>query len=90
MTSHLSKWIITGENEEGEIEEDSYKIFSQFFKEQKRLLYYTGHGVGFCKKRDDEKTLHKHNIIIIPQLCHTGVVLRSHDQMRHQGIDNVQ
>ena len=90
MTSHLSKRIRTGENEEGEIEEDSNKIFSQFYKEQKRLLYYTGDGVGVCKKRDDEKILHKHNLIIIPQLYHTEVVLRSLEQMRHQGIDNVQ
>ena len=30
MTSNLSKWIRTGSKEKGELEEDSYKILSQF------------------------------------------------------------
>ena len=33
MTSNLSKWIRTGAKEKGDLEEDSYKILSQFYKE---------------------------------------------------------
>ena len=41
MTSNLSKWIRTGFKEKGELEEDSYKILSQFYKEKKDLLYHS-------------------------------------------------
>ena len=40
--------------------------------------------------KDEEKILHKHNLIILPQLYQTEVLFRSHDQMGHQGIDKVQ
>ena len=43
-----------------------------------------------CKRKDEEKILHKHNLIILPQLYQTEVLFRSHDQMGHQGIDKVQ
>ena len=42
MTSNISKWIRTGVKEKGDLEEDSYKILSQFYKERKDLLYHTG------------------------------------------------
>ena len=90
MTSNLSKWIQSGVKEKGELEEDSYKILSQFYKEKKDLLYHTADGVVACKRRDEEKILHKHNLIILPQLYQTEVLFRSHDQMGHQGIDKVQ
>ena len=90
MTSNLSKWIRTGSNEKGELEEDSYKMLSQFYKEKKDLLYQTADGVVACKRKDEEKILHKHNLIILPQLYQTKVLFRSHDQMGHQGIDKVQ
>ena len=35
MTSNLSKWIRTGSKQKRELEEDSYKILSQFYKERK-------------------------------------------------------
>ena len=35
MTSNLSKWIRTGSKEKRDLEEDSYKILSQFYKEKK-------------------------------------------------------
>ena len=38
MTSNLSKWIHSGVKEKGELEEDSYKILSQFYKEKKQLM----------------------------------------------------
>ena len=90
MTSNLSKWIQSGVKEKGEFEEDSYKILSQFYKEKKDLLYHAADGVVACKRKDEEKILHKHNLIILPQLYQTEVLFRSHDQMGHQGIDKVQ
>ena len=75
---------------ERELEEDSYKILCQFYKEKKDLLYHTADGVVACKRKDEEKILHKHNLIILPQLYQTEVLFRSHDQMGHQGIDKVQ
>ena len=90
MTSNLSKWIRTGSKEKGELEEDSYKILSQFYKEKKDLLYHTADGVVAWKRKDEEKILHKHNFIILPKLYQTEVLFRSHDQMGHQGIDKVQ
>ena len=32
MTSNLSKWIRTGSKEKGDLDEDSYKLLSQFYK----------------------------------------------------------
>ena len=90
MTSNLFKWIRAGSKEKGELEEDSYKILSQFYKEKKGLLYHTADGVVACKRKDEEKIIHKHNRIILPQLYQTEVLFRSHDQMGHQGIDKVQ
>ena len=90
MTSNLSKWIQSGIKEKGELEEDSYRILSQFYKEKKDLLYHTAGGLVACKRRDEEKILHKHNLIILPQLYQTEVLFRSHDQMGHQGTDKVQ
>ena len=89
MTSNLSKWIRTGAKEKGDLEEDSHKILSQFYKERKDLPYHTANGVVACRRKDEEKVLHKHNLIILPQLYQTEVLFRLHDQMGHQGIDKV-
>ena len=56
----------------------------------KGLLYDTADGVVACKRRDEEKTLHKHNLFILPQLYQTEMLLRSHDQMGYQRIDKMQ
>ena len=90
MTINLSKWIRTGSKEKGDLEEDSYKILSQFYKEKKDLLYHTADGVVACKRKGEEKILHKHNLIKLPKLYQTEVLFRSHDQMGHQGIDKLQ
>ena len=90
MTSKLSKWIQTGVKEKGDLEEDSYKILSQFYKERKDLLYHTADGVVACRRKDEEKILHKHNLIILPQLYQTEKLFRSNDQMGHQGMYKVQ
>ena len=62
----------------------------QFDNERKDLLYYTADGVVACRRSDEEKILHKHNLIILPQLYQREVLFRSHDHMRHPGIDKVQ
>ena len=90
MTSNLSKWIRTGDKEKRDLEVDSYKILSQFYKERRDLLYHTVDGVVACRRKYEEKILHKHNLIILPQLYQTEVLFRSHDQMGHQGLDKVQ
>ena len=90
MKSNLSKWIRTGEKEKADLEEDSYKILSQFYKERMDLLYHRVDGVVACKRKDEEKILHRHNLIILLRLHQTEVLFRSHDQMGHQGIDKVQ
>ena len=90
MTSNLSKWIRTGDKEKRDLEEDSYKILSQFYKKGRDLLYHTADGVVACKKKDEEKILHKHNFVILPQLYQTEVLFGSHDQMGHQRKDKVQ
>ena len=43
-----------------------------------------------CKRKDEEKILHNHNLIILPQLYQTEVLFRLHDQKGHQWIDKVQ
>ena len=90
MTSNLSKRIRTGHKEKGDLEEDNYKILSQFYKERRHLLYHTADGVVACRRKDEEKILHRHNPTILSQLYQTEVLFRSHDQMGHQGIDKVQ
>ena len=90
MTSNLSQWIRTGAKEKGDLEKDSYKILSQFYKKRRDLLYHTSDGVVACRRKDEEKILHRHNLIILPQLYETEMLFRSHDQMGHQGIDKVQ
>ena len=90
MKKNLSKWIRTGDKEKGDLEEDSYKILSQFYKKRRDLLYHTADGVVACRRKDEEKILHKHNLIILPQLYQTEVLFRSHDQIGHQGIDKEQ
>ena len=67
-TSNLSKWIRTGVKEKGDLEKDIYKILSQFYKERMDLLYHTADEVVACRRKDKEKILHKHNLIILPQL----------------------
>ena len=90
ITSYLSKYIIAEKKEEDDLEEDSHKILSQFYKEQKGLLYHTADCVVACKRRDEEKTLHKHNLILLSQLYQTEVLFSSHEKMGHQGKDKVQ
>ena len=43
-----------------------------------------------CRRKDEEKILHKHNLIILPQLYQTEVLFRSHDEIGLHEIDKVQ
>ena len=90
MTSNLSTWIGTAVKEKRVLEADSCKILSQFYKERRDLLYHTADGVIACRRKDEEKIIHRHNLIILPQLYQTEVLFRSHDQTKNQGIDKVQ
>ena len=90
MRSNLSKRIRTGAKDKRDLEEDIYKILSQFYKERNDLeKIFRKDGVVACRRKDEEKILHKHNLIILPQLYQTEVLFRSHNQMGHQGIDKV-
>ena len=80
-TRNLYKWIRTGVKEKRVLEEDSYKILSQFYKKSKDLLCHTADAVMACSRTDEGKLLHKHNLIILPQLYQTDMLFRSHDQM---------
>ena len=90
MTSNISKWIRTGVKEKGDLDEDSYKILSRFYREKNELLYHTADGMVFCRRKDEENNLHKHNLIILPQLYQTEVLFRSNDKMGHRWIDKLQ
>ena len=68
MTSNLSKWIRTGSKEKGDLEEDSDKILSQFYKERKDLLYHTADGVV---ARARERMRRRYYTSITSSYCHS-------------------
>ena len=71
------------------MEGDSYKILKQFYLKRKDLLYLNKDGIVACKRKEEDKVLHKYNSIVLPQLYQTELLFRSHDQMCHQGVDKV-
>ena len=89
MTSNLKRWIENGSPDKGEVEEDSYRILRQYFMQKEGRLCLNEDGVVACKRRDEDKVLYKYNAIVLPQLYQTELLFRSHDQMGHQGFDNV-
>ena len=89
MTSSLKRWIENGAPDKGDLEEDSYKILKQFYLKRKDLLYLNKDGIVACKRKEEDKVLHKYNSIVLPQLYQTELLFRSHDQMGHQGVDKV-
>ena len=89
-TCNLSTWIRTGVKEKGDLDEDIYKVLSHFYKDRRDLLYHTADGVVSCRRKDEEKILHKRNVIILPQLHQAEVLFRSHDHMGQQGIYKLQ
>ena len=89
MTSNLKRWIENGAPDKGDLEEDSYGILRQYYLQKEGRLYLNKDGIVACKKREEDKFLHKHNTIVLPQLYQTELLFKSHDQMDHQGIDKV-
>ena len=86
MTSNLSKWIRTG-SKKGDLEQDSYKILSQFYKDRKDLLYHTGDAVVACKRKDDitRETLLEYDMIEpskSPWACGVVMAKKKGDQLR--------
>ena len=59
--------------EKGDMEDDSYKNLQPVLQREKDLLYHTADGVVACRRKDEEKILHKHNLIILPQLYQSVV-----------------
>ena len=53
MTSNFSKWIRAGTKEKRDLEKDSYKILSQFYKDGKNYFYHTADGMVACKRKDE-------------------------------------
>ena len=89
MTSNLKRWIENGSPDKGDLEQDSYRILRQFFMQKEGRLYLNKDGIVACKRRDEDKVLYKYKAIVLPQLYHTELLFRSHNQMGHQGIDKV-
>ena len=89
MTSNLKRWIENGAPDKGDLEEDSYRILRQYFIQKEGRLYLNKDGIVACKRREEDKFLYKYNTIVLPQLYQTELLFRSHDQMGHQGIDEV-
>ena len=89
MTRNLKRWIENGSPDKGDLEEDSYRILRQYFMQKEGRLYLNKDGIVACKRREEDRVLHKYNAIVLPQLYQTELLFRSHDQMGHQGIDKV-
>ena len=89
MTSNLKRWIGNGSPDKGDLEEDSYRILRQYFMQKEGRLYLNKDGIVACKRREEDRVLYKYNAIVLPQLYQTELLIRSHDQMGHQGIDKV-
>ena len=88
-TSKLKRWVENGAPDEGDLQEDSYKILKQFYMKRKDLLYLNNDEIVACKRKKEDKVLYKYNSIVLPQLYQTELLFRSHDQMGHQGVDKV-
>ena len=89
MTSNLKRWIDNGSPDKGDLEEDSYRTLRQYFMQKEGRLYLNKDGIVACKSREEDRVLCKYNAIVLPQLYQTELLLRSHDQMGHHGIDKV-
>ena len=89
MTSNLKRWIENGTPDKGDVEEDSYRILRQYFMQKEVRLYLNKDGIVACKRKEEDKVPYKYNAKVLPQLYQTELLLRSHDQMGHQGSDKV-
>ena len=48
MTSNLKSWIEKGSPDNGDLEEDSYRILRQYFMQKKGRLYLNKDGIMAC------------------------------------------
>ena len=71
VTSYLKRWLENGAPYKGDLEEDSYRILRQYFMQKEGRLYLNKDAIVACKKRDEDKILHKYNAIVLPQLYQT-------------------
>ena len=51
MTSNLKRWIENGSPDKGNLEEDSYRILRQYFRQKEGRLYLNGRDCGLQEKR---------------------------------------
>ena len=86
MTSNMKRSIENGTPDKGDLEEDSYRILRQYFMHNEGRLYLNKDGIVACKRRKEDKVLYKYNAIMLPQLYQAELL---HDQMGHQGTDEV-
>ena len=90
MTSNLKRWIENGAPDKGDLEENSYKIsYKIFYLNRKDLLYVNKDGIFACKRKEEHKVLYQYNSIVLTQLYQTELLIRSHDQMGHQGVNKM-
>ena len=89
MTSNLKRWIENGSPDKGDLEEDSYRILSQYFMHKEGRLYLNKDGIVACKRSEEDRVVYKYNAIVLPQIYQTELLFRSHDQLGHQGIAKV-
>ena len=68
MTSNLKRWIENGSPDKGDLEEDSYRILRQYFKQKEGRLYLNKDGIVACKRREEDRVLYKYNAIVLLQL----------------------
>ena len=59
MTSNLKMWIENGSPDKGDLEEGSYCILRQYFKQKEGRLYLNMDGIVACKRREEDKVLYK-------------------------------
>ena len=71
MTSNLKSWIEKGAPDEGDPEENSYRILRQYFMQKEGRLNLNKDGIVACRRRDEDKVLYKYNAIVLPQLYQT-------------------
>ena len=65
MTSNLWRWIENGAPDQGDLEDDKYEILKQLNMKQKELLYLNNDGIVACKRKEEDRVLHKNNSIIL-------------------------
>ena len=77
MTSNLKRWIEHGTPGKGDLEENTNRILSQYFRQQEGRLYLNKDRIVASKRKEEDKILYKYNVIVLPQLYQTDLLFRS-------------